>query len=141
MASCHVGRCPRFVDEHQPLGIEVEPTIEPRLPAFQDVGAVLLGGMRRVFFARDPVPVEEPPRRADPNRRAAFGQQPLPLDQRDVILRLNRGEDEGCVRVDPGRTTIAALRLSCRRAVLKDQLPPTDRACRADTEPCCCGTA
>jgi hypothetical protein len=46
-----------------------------------------------VFGARDPVPVEEPPQRADPDRRAAFGQQHLRLDQRDVVLRFDRGGD------------------------------------------------
>ncbi|MBB5712172.1 hypothetical protein FHT02_003429 [Sphingomonas xinjiangensis] len=32
------------------------------------------------------------------------------------------------VGVDPRRTTIATLQLGSRRAVLKDQLPPADRA-------------
>lgn len=84
-----------------------------------------------VFFARDSGPVEELPQRADPDRRAAFGQQRLQLDQRNVVFRLDCAEDGGRVRVDPGRTTVAALPLGCRRAKLKDQLPPADRACRA----------
>jgi len=93
------------------------------------------------FFARDPVSVEEPPQRANPDRRGAFGQQRLQLDHRDVVLRLDCAENEGRMRVDPGRTTVAALRLSCQRAVLKDQLPPADRAFRAYPEPCCRGPA
>ena len=101
----------------------------------------LADGVGHTFFARDPVPIEEPPQRADPDRHAAFGEQRLQLDQRDVVLRLDRGEDEGRVRVDPARTTVAALRLGCGGAVLKDQLPPADRACRTDTEPCCRGPA
>lgn len=87
------------------------------------------------------MPVEEPPQRPDPDRRAALGEQRLQLHQRDVVLGLDRGEDEGCMCVDPGRTTVAALRLGCRRAVLNDQLPPAARTCRADTEPCCRSTA
>ncbi|MCI0756332.1 hypothetical protein [Teichococcus vastitatis] len=45
------------------------------------------------------------------------------------------------MRVDLSRTTIVALRLGGRRAVLKNQLPPADRARRADPEPCCRGSA
>ena len=51
LASCHVGHCPGLVDDHQPFGIEIELAVEPRLPALQDVGAVLLGSMRRLFRA------------------------------------------------------------------------------------------
>jgi hypothetical protein len=81
------------------------------------------------------VPVEEPPQRPDPDRRAALDQQRLQLDQRDVVLRLDRTQDEGCVRIDPGRPTIAALGLGSRRAVLKHKLPPTDRARRTHPKP------
>jgi hypothetical protein len=87
------------------------------------------------------VPVEEPPQRADPDRRATLGQQRLQLHQRDVILRLDRTKDKRCMRVDPARTTVAALRLGGRRAVLKDQLPPADSARRAHPEPHRCLTA
>lgn len=47
----HVGGRPGLVDEDQAFGIEVELAIEPLFPALQDVGAVLLGGMRRLFCA------------------------------------------------------------------------------------------
>lgn len=79
------------------------------------------------FFARDPVPVEETPQRADPDRRTPLGQQRLQLDQRDVVLRLYRTHDEARVRVDPARAAVVTLRLGSWRAVLKDQLPPPDR--------------
>ncbi|KQU45994.1 hypothetical protein ASG67_15420 [Sphingomonas sp. Leaf339] len=35
MASCHVGCRPGFIDEHQPLGIKVELTVEPVLARAQ----------------------------------------------------------------------------------------------------------
>jgi hypothetical protein len=41
MATRHVGGRPALVDEDQPLGIEVELSIEPFFPALQDVGAVV----------------------------------------------------------------------------------------------------
>ncbi|MDR6115060.1 MULTISPECIES: hypothetical protein [unclassified Sphingomonas] len=50
----------------------IELAIEPLFPALQDIGAVLLSGVRG-FFARDPMPDEEPPQRADPNWSAALG--------------------------------------------------------------------
>ena len=50
MVARHVGRGPRLVDEDEPVGIEVELRLEPRLPALQDVGAVLLAGMGRLFL-------------------------------------------------------------------------------------------
>jgi len=49
MTPRHVGRCPGLVDEDQPLGIEIELAIEPRLALLQDVGAILLGGVRRLY--------------------------------------------------------------------------------------------
>jgi hypothetical protein len=87
------------------------------------------------------MPVEEPPKRADPDRRTALGQQRLQLHQRDVVLRLDRLQDEGRVGVDPGRTAVATLPLGRRRAVLNDQLPPADRARCAHPEPRCRGPA
>jgi len=48
------------------------------------------------------VAVEEPPQRADPDRRTAFGQQRLQLDQRDVVLCLDRAQNEPGMRLDPG---------------------------------------
>ena len=46
----HVGRSPGLVDEDQAFGIEVELAFEPGLAPLQDVGAVLFGGMRGLFF-------------------------------------------------------------------------------------------
>jgi hypothetical protein len=43
---------------------------------------------------------------------------------RDVALQLDCTQDESRVRVNLIGTTIAALPLGCRGAVLKDQLPP-----------------
>jgi len=47
------------------------------------------------------VTIEEPPQRTDADRRAALGQLCLQLDERDVILGLDRTKDEGSVRFDP----------------------------------------
>ena len=46
----HVGLRPGLVNEHQPLGIEVDLAVEPRLSAFQDVGAVLLCRVAGLFL-------------------------------------------------------------------------------------------
>ncbi len=51
VAARHVGRCPGLVDEHQPLGIEVELAIEPSLALAQDVGTVLLNRVPDLFYA------------------------------------------------------------------------------------------
>jgi hypothetical protein len=50
MASGHVGRSPRLVDEDQPRRVEVELTLEPLLATRQHVGAVLLGRVRSLFL-------------------------------------------------------------------------------------------
>lgn len=50
VAAGHVGRSPGFVDEHEPLGIEVQLAIEPVVPLAQDVGAVLLDRMAGLFL-------------------------------------------------------------------------------------------
>jgi len=39
------------IDEHQPRRVEVESSVEPRLTARQDVGAVLLGRVCGLFCA------------------------------------------------------------------------------------------
>ena len=101
MATRHVGRCPGLVDEDQPLGIEIELPLEPLLATLQDVGAFLFGGVCGRFFTRDPVTIEEPPQRTDADRCAALGQLRLQLDERGVILGLDRTKDEGSVRFDP----------------------------------------
>lgn len=54
MAARHLGRCPGLVHEHEPLGVEVELTIEPGLAAAQDVGPVLLAGMSGLFLRVQP---------------------------------------------------------------------------------------
>lgn len=50
VAAGHVGGCPGLVDEHQPVGIEVELILEPLFTPGQDVGAVLFGGVRGLFL-------------------------------------------------------------------------------------------
>lgn len=49
MATSHVGRRPGLVDEHQPLGIEVELAIEPGLALRQNVRTVLLAGVAALY--------------------------------------------------------------------------------------------
>lgn len=50
MAARHVCRSPGLVDEDEARRIEIELAVEPFLPPLQDVGAVLLRGMRTLFF-------------------------------------------------------------------------------------------
>ena len=50
MAAGHIGCGPGFVDEHEPVGIEVKLAIEPFMPLAQDVGAVLLDRMASLFL-------------------------------------------------------------------------------------------
>jgi hypothetical protein len=42
------------IDEHQPLEIEVDLAVEPRLPALQDVGTVLLRGVPGLLLRARP---------------------------------------------------------------------------------------
>jgi hypothetical protein len=51
MRAGHLGRGAGFVDEDQPLGVEVELAVEPGLARLLDVGAILLGGVGRLFCA------------------------------------------------------------------------------------------
>lgn len=51
VAAGHVGGCPGLIDEHQPVGIEVELILEALFTPGQDVGAALLGGVRDLFCA------------------------------------------------------------------------------------------
>ena len=48
MAAGHLGGGRGLIDEHQPIGIEVELAVEPGLTAVQDVGAALLVRVRRL---------------------------------------------------------------------------------------------
>ena len=50
VAARHVRRRPGLVDEHQPIRIEVELSLEPVPAAVQDVGTVLLAGVRGLFL-------------------------------------------------------------------------------------------
>ena len=80
-----------LVNEHEPCRIEVELTVEPRLARLHMRG-VAAPRRGRSFFERDPVAIEEPPQRANPDPDAA-GRQLLPeLDKRDV-RRLGLAED------------------------------------------------
>ncbi len=50
VAPGHVGGGPGLVNEDQAFRVEVELTLEPGLAPPQDIGAVLLGGRRRLFL-------------------------------------------------------------------------------------------
>jgi hypothetical protein len=50
VGAAHVGPRPGFVDEHQPIRIEAELTVEPRLAALQDVRAVPLCRVGDLFL-------------------------------------------------------------------------------------------
>ena len=51
MPACHVGAGPRLVDEHQSIRIKIELTLEPGPAPAKDVGPLLLGGVRGLFYA------------------------------------------------------------------------------------------
>lgn len=46
----HLCGCRGLIDEDQPLGVEIELAIEPGSAAAQDVGALLFGGVLRLFL-------------------------------------------------------------------------------------------
>jgi hypothetical protein len=50
VAARHVGGSPCLVDEDQPLGIEIELILEPLFATRQDIGAILLEGVRGLFL-------------------------------------------------------------------------------------------
>jgi len=50
MCASHVRRGPGLVDENETLGIKVELALEPVLSPLQDVGTILLAGVRSLFL-------------------------------------------------------------------------------------------
>jgi hypothetical protein len=50
VGASHVGRSPGLVDEDRAFGIKIELTFEPGLAPLRDVGALLLGRVRRLFL-------------------------------------------------------------------------------------------
>jgi hypothetical protein len=50
MAAGHVGRGPCFVDEDEALRVQIDLAVEPVVPLLQDIGPILLGCMRGLFF-------------------------------------------------------------------------------------------
>jgi hypothetical protein len=63
------------------------------------------------------------------------GQHQAQLVERDIRLLFDGCVDQARMILDRGRTPVAALRLGGRGAMLQHQLPPADRARRADPEP------
>jgi len=51
VAAGHVGRSPSLIDEDKTLGIKSGLAVDPILPPLYDVRAVLLAGVRGLFFA------------------------------------------------------------------------------------------
>ena len=82
----HLGVRGGLVDEDDPRRIEVELSFKPRLARRVHRAAALFGGVRRLFFARDLAPFEEPPERADGDGDAALPQPLLQFRQRNVAL-------------------------------------------------------
>jgi hypothetical protein len=50
MAARHVGGGPGFIDEDQPVGVEVDLILKPLFALDQDVRAILFGGVRGLFL-------------------------------------------------------------------------------------------
>ena len=51
MSAGHLGGSSSLIDEYEPFGIEIELTVEPCLPAAQDVGTALLVRVCRLFLS------------------------------------------------------------------------------------------
>jgi hypothetical protein len=81
------------------------------------------------------VPGKEAPQGGDAGAHAALRQHRPQLHHRRIGLLRDRIQDEGGMVLDLRRPTVATLRLGRWRAVDERQLPPPDRARRADTEP------
>src|SRR5713101_6330185 len=76
----------------------------------------------RSFFARDPVAVEEPPERANPDPYAPV-RQPRPDPDKGDVRRLgHKSEDHLRMRLDLLRTAVAALTLN-RSAAWRHDIP------------------
>jgi hypothetical protein len=73
--------------------------------------------------------------RADPNRSAAFDQPRLKFDEGHIALFGNQLTDKVAMRLNLARVPVAAARFGDSPAMFHSALSPTDRACRADTEP------
>jgi hypothetical protein len=131
----HLGGRSGLVDEHQALGVEVRPRVEPRFALRRDVGALLLAGVRG-FFNGHGVAVEEPPDRA---RREAFAvlaaEQFGQFDQRHIDLRVDGGQDGVAIRLDAMRALVAALRFGALGARRAPGPNPADRARGGHAEP------
>lgn len=84
--------------------------------------------MRRLFFARHAVTLEEPvhdvDRRSVANR---FGESGRQLRQRQIRLRLDPPQDQRLVRVDAMGPVVAALLLRQTVAILAYLRNPADR--------------
>jgi hypothetical protein len=81
-----------------------------------------------VFFARDPMTVEEAPDRADACRHASPRELGLDLRQRDVGLLFEEVEDQGRMGLDPRRAAITPERPGRNRTGFPRQRAPADRA-------------
>lgn len=131
----HVGRGPGLIDEDEPRGIEVASPGEPRRTPHQDVRAILLGGVRRLFFSAirrrskkghsvaTPTPT---PREASLDLSSTSVMSGVPSTSRRIQRRM---------RLDAARAAVPAQSLGSRVALNADTRPPADRARRAHPEP------
>src|SRR3954463_6710406 len=135
VAPGHVGGSPGLVDEDQPFGIEIELALEPGLAPFANVGPVLLGGMRRLFFTRDLVPAAEAPERAHAHEGSFLGQARLQLGQGDVGHLVQGRVDQLGMGLGSTREPVAALRLGPGIPPRSAHPPPTDPPRRLGASP------
>ena len=71
---------------------------------------------------------------ANPDRHTPLDEPRLDLNQGHVALLGNQLPDETAMRLDPAGMPVSSARLGDGLALLKDKLPPADRARRADTK-------
>lgn len=133
----HVRGGPGLVDEDEALRIEVELAIEPGLASPQDVRAVLLRGVGRLFFARDRVAFEEALDRAEAKDQTLLvAQNGAHFIDRPVTLGTESRKDRVLVGVDVMGSLVSAHGFRTGVPLLALQRAPAADARRAYGNAC-----
>src|SRR4051794_14950935 len=147
VAPGHVGGGPSLIDEHQPLGIEIQLALEPGLASLADVGPILLGGMRRLFLRviwcrrqkrQSALTLTWAPcsaKRAFSSGRVMSGTSSKAAWIRSAwasVRRESRSPPCGLGRASPPARRIPARRIPCQRIALDALTPNRAAAWRHD---------
>lgn len=136
MGAGHVGLRPRLINEHQPLGIEVDLPIEPGPSPPQDVRSVLFARVTCLFFARDPMAREEPLDRTIAEPVALPGECPAQFLDRDVRCLLDDRQDQCSLRFNSARAAVTTQGPGACMALCSLQRPPPAHTRRAHSKAC-----